>query len=117
MAVNSAFLQAGAAAQATAFPFIQIHTAQPSTAGSNESTASRVNAGWVTSNGVLTATNKSFTGGAASGPATYVGLWSAATAGTFGGWYQIPNTPPNDVAFNAAGQYTLNSLVITPSAP
>lgn len=112
MAVNAAFLQAGAAAQATAFPFIQIHTAQPNTSGSNEATSARVNAGWTTSNGVLTATNKSFTGGAASGPATYVGLWSSSTEGTFGGWYALTG----DQAFNAAGQYTVSSLVITPTA-
>lgn len=112
MAVNSAFLQAGAAAQATAFPYLSIHTATPNASGSNESTAARVNAGWTTNNGVLTATNKAFAGGAASGPALYVGYWSALTAGTFGGYHPLTG----DQAFNAAGQYTINSVTVTPTA-
>lgn len=112
MAVNAAYLQSGAAAMATAFPFISIHTAQPSTTGSNESAAARKNAGWSTANGVLTSTSQSFTGGAASGAATHVGLWSASTAGTFGGWYALTG----DQAFNAAGAYTVNPITITLSA-
>lgn len=112
MAVNAAFLQAGAVAQAAAFPFIQIHTAPPNASGSNEATSARVSAAWATANGVLTATSKSFTGGAASGPALHVGIWSAATGGTFGGSYPITG----DQAFNAAGQYTVNSVVVTPTA-
>lgn len=112
MAVNAAFLQAGAVAQATAFPFLSIHTATPNASGSNESTAARVAAGWATANGVLTATGKSFTGGAASSGAQHVGFWSAATGGTFGGSQPLTG----DQSFNAAGQYTINSVTVTPTA-
>lgn len=113
MPVNGAFLQAGAAAEATAFPFMSIHTALPNASGSNESAAPRVAAGWSTSNGVLTSSAaKNFTGGAASGPALYVGFWSASTAGTFGGYQALTG----DQAFNAAGQYTVNTVTVTPTA-
>ena len=112
MAVNAAFLQSGAAAQATAFPFLGLATATPDATGSNQSAAARVAAGWATANGVLTATGKSFTGGAASGPCTHVTFWSAATAGTYGGSQALTG----DQTFNAAGQYTVNSVTITPTA-
>jgi len=43
---------------------------------------------------------------------TWVGLWSAVSAGTFYGGFPIPNNGTNDLAFNAAGEYTLNTLTI-----
>lgn len=111
MAINTALLKIGADAMAAAAVKLAIHTAAPDAGGSNKSTAGLVDATWDTTNGVLTATNRSFTGGAASGPATHVGLWSG-DGNTFYGAYPLTG----DQSFNAAGQYTLTSLTITPNA-
>lgn len=114
MALNNTLLNIGANAMATAAAYLSIHTDVPDATGSNESTAARVAAGWpsATGSGDLTVSNKSFTGGAASGPAKYVGLWSASSAGTFYGAYPLTG----DQAFNAAGQYTLTSLALDGSS-
>lgn len=112
MALTPTELQALATQLSTDAPYLAIHTADPSTTGANPSAAGRQAAGWSVVAGVLTATNIPFTGGAAGGPAQYVGLWSASTAGTFKGGYLLTG----DTTFNAAGQYTVSSLVITGSA-
>ncbi len=112
--LNDTILNIGVTAMQGAITHLSIHTALPNAAGSNESTAARVAAGWgAAANGdFATLTNKAFTGGAASGPATYVGFWSASTAGTFYGYQQLTG----DQTFNAAGQYTITSLAITGTA-
>jgi hypothetical protein len=53
-----------------------------------------------------------FTGGAASGAATHLGFWSAATTGTFYGWQALTG----DQTFNAAGEYTVTGITITGTA-
>ena len=118
MPVNAAFLQLGAVAQAAGATHIALHSAAPDATGSNQTSAARLTANWSTANGVLTlGSAKNFTGGAASGPVTHVGLWSAATGGTFYGWFAIPTGAGNDLTFNAAGQYTLNTFPITNQSP
>lgn len=114
MALNDTLLNVGADAMATAAAYLSLHTDTPDATGSNESTAARVAAGWpsATGSGDLSVSNKSFTGGAASGPCKYVGLWSASTGGTFYGAYALTG----DQAFNAAGQYTLTSLALDGSS-
>lgn len=114
MALNDALLNVGAAAMQSAAAYVSIHTALPNAAGSNESTAARQPITWdAAANGDMVATaDVAFTGGAASGPATYVGFWSAATAGTFYG--SLPLT--GDQAFNAAGEYTLTGVTVTGTA-
>jgi hypothetical protein len=113
MALLDATLDIGMNAIIAAAPYLSIHTANPGTTGTSESTAARVAAGWAASaNGDTTATNKSFTGGAASGPATYVGFWSAATGGVFRGSQVLTG----DQTFNAAGAYTLTSVALNSAA-
>ena len=114
MPLNDALLNIGVTAMQNAATHLAIHTAQPNTSGSNESTAGRVAASWgAAANGdFATLSNKTFTGGQASGPATHVGFWSAATAGTFYGW--LPLT--GDQTFNSAGQYTISSITIPGTA-
>lgn len=105
--IVAAGLNAAANGFAAAFPYLAIHTADPGTGGTSPAASARVAAGWgAAANGVITATNKAFTGGAASGPATYVGYWSALTAGTFGGSRALTG----DQTFNASGQYTITSV-------
>lgn len=114
MPLNDALLNIGVTAMQNAATHLSIHTAVPNASGSNESTAARVAAGWgAPANGdFATLTNKAFTGGAASGPATHLGFWSALTAGTFYGY--LPLT--GDQTFNAAGQYTVTSVTIPGTA-
>jgi hypothetical protein len=114
MPLNDAVLNIGVTAMQNAITHLAIHTAVPDATGSNQSAAARVAAGWgAAANGdFATITNKAFTGGAASGPATYVGFWSALTGGTFYGYQALTG----DQTFNAAGQYTITSLAITGTA-
>ena len=104
MSLNAAGLTAAADGFKTAYGFLSLHTTGAVTSSTGESTAARVAASWVNTNGVLTATNRAFTGGAASGPVVRVGYWSAATGGTYGGGSLVTG----DTAFNAAGNYTVS---------
>lgn len=113
MALNTAAMTIAGGALATAITHLAIHTAAPDpTTGTNQSSAARVAVTWTNTGGDLTATNKAFTGGAASGPATYVGFWSASTAGTFYGSQALTG----DQTFNAAGEYTVTSITIDGSS-
>lgn len=113
MALNAAALQIGAAAMAAAMQYASIHSGNPGTTGANETAAARQATGMTASGGNFTLSGpKNFTGGPANGPSLYVGLWSAATGGTFYGAYALTG----DQAFNSAGQYTLNTLTLTGSS-
>jgi len=114
MPMNDALLNIGVTAMQAAALYIAIHTALPDATGSNQATSARVACSWpAAANGDFgTLANKAFTGGAANGPAQYVGFWSASTAGTFYGWLQLVG----DQVFNAAGQYTITSLSIPGTA-
>lgn len=110
MAFNDAALSVGASAIAAAYPYLSLHTTGAVTSSANESTAARVAAGWsVDGDGDITTTNKAFTGGAASGPVVRVGYWSLASGGTYGGGALLTG----DAAFNAAGEYTVDSITET----
>lgn len=85
-----------------------IHTAEPDGAGSAESTAARQP---ITFTGAVATVDSAdatlaFTGGAASGPATHIGFWTALSGGTFRGWAVLTG----DQTFNAAGEYNVTSL-------
>lgn len=114
MAANDTLLNIAADAMAAAATHIAIHTAEPDAAGSNESTAARVAAGWAAASGgdIAISATLSFTGGTASGPATHVGFWSAITGGTFYGWQALTG----DQTFNAAGEYNVTALTLAGTA-
>lgn len=114
MAVNDALLNVGAAAMQGAAAYASLHTAAPDATGSNQSAAARLAVTWETaaSGDMVATTDLAFTGGAASGPVSHVGFWSAATAGTFYG--ALPLT--GDAAFNAAGEYTVTGITVTGTA-
>lgn len=115
MALNDAALNFAADAMAGVITHIQIHTAQPDASGSNESTAARQAITWnnAANGDVAMAAAEGFTGGAPSGPAPYLGFWAGAgPGGTFYGWVPITG----DQTFNAAGEYTVNTLTLNGSA-
>jgi hypothetical protein len=107
MPVTTATLDSLASHFAGLATHLALHTADPGANGANPSAAARVAANWsAPSNGVVTSTNRAFTGGAASGPVTHIGYWSAATGGTFRGSRVLTG----DNTFNAAGEYTVTSV-------
>lgn len=109
MPLNDAALNVGANSLKSAITHLSLHTALPDATGSNQSAAARKVAGWGTvATGDFSTTNIAFTGGAANGPVTHVGYWSAITAGTFYGYEAITG----DATFNSAGEYTLTSASI-----
>ena len=112
--LNDTALNVQADALAGVALYASLHTAAAGTNGANESVAPRVACAWpAAANGDLTLTGKQFTGGEASGPVAEVGLWSQqAKGGTFYGSFPLTG----DVTFNAAGEYTVNSLVINGSS-
>jgi hypothetical protein len=114
MPLNDTILNFGNDDMQTRMTHMQVHTAEPDGTGSNESTATRLAITWVAAaNGDLVITaDLDFTGGASSGPATHIGFWSAAAAGTFYGW--LPLT--GDQTFNAAGEYKVTGVTITGTA-
>src|SRR5690606_11400459 len=90
---------------------MSLHTAAPDASGSNESTANREPIELVLDNDELTVSNVSFTGGAANGPVTHVGFWTAATGGDF--IDAIALSGASDGTFNALGEYIIDSVTIT----
>lgn len=113
MAYTPAAMNAATNAITAAYPFIGLHSADPGTTGANETTATRKSAGWpAASAGRSTVTALAFTGGTGNGACTYVGFWSAATGGTFGGGFALSGNQ----TFDASGNYTVDSLTATGTA-
>lgn len=113
MAFNDAALTVGATAIAAAYPYLSLHSSGAVTSSANETSAGRVAASWsVDGDGDITTTSKAFTGGAASGAVVRVGYWSASSGGTYGGGSLLTG----DAAFNAAGEYTVDSITETGTA-
>jgi hypothetical protein len=113
--LNDTLLNIGAAAMQAAATHAGLFTAEPNATGTtNTTTAARQPITWITAaNGDMVVTaDAAFTGGAASGACTWVGLWSAVTSGTFYGGFALTG----DQAFNAAGEYTLTGITVTGTA-
>lgn len=108
MALTTALIQNGAAGIATSITQLSLHTADPGSTGTNETSAARKTVTATSSAGVVTVPSTAFTGGAASGACTFAGLWAGST---FLGGVALTG----DQTFNAAGAYTVNSLTITGS--
>lgn len=110
MGLSAAEIADRASALAADIAEESIHTGDPGANGTaNESTAPRQPVTATASGGVVTVPAASFTGGAASGPATWVAVWDgsggfvASTQASAGG----------DSAFNAAGEADVASWTLT----
>ena len=120
MALNDTCLNIGADAMKTAITHLSLHTALPDGTGSNPALSSRVAAGWgASAGGDFSTTNKAFVGGAANGPVTHVGFWSAAGSGNppTGGVFYGSQALTGDTTFNSAGEYTITNLTVNGSSP
>ena len=98
-------------ALAAAYPYISLHSATPSDAGSNETAAARIAAAWTAAaTGQIEVTGPlAFTGGASNGAVAAFGWWSEAVGGDFGGYYPVTG----DASFNSAGEYSLDTASAT----
>lgn len=95
----------------SAVTHISLHTATPNASGSNESAAARQLVAWgtVTAGSVSISGTEAFTGGASNGAVVAIGLWSAATGGTYYGHLTITG----DQQFNSAGEYTVTGVTLS----
>jgi hypothetical protein len=115
MPLNDTALDVMANALKSAATHASLHSANPGTTGTNETTAGRQAIVWdgpSTGGDLSLQGTESFTGGAANGACTYVGLWSASSGGTFYGGFALTG----DQTFNAAGEYTLTEVNLTGTA-
>jgi hypothetical protein len=109
MPLNARALDGMAAWLAGAAPYLALHSADPGPDGLDETSAVRVPADWPAPvNGDLLVLDKAFHGGAANGPISHVGLWSAPVGGLFYGSGELSG----DLRFNAIGAYHIASLTI-----
>jgi hypothetical protein len=109
MAVNTNGLNVQVDALAGAAGYLSLHSGDPGSSGSHETSAAREQVSWPSaSGGSGKVTDVKFTGGAASGACTHVGLWSASSGGTFYGSEALSG----DQSFNSQGEYTVTSATI-----
>jgi hypothetical protein len=109
MALNDAALVIASTAVEAAITHMQLHSGARGGAGtSNVTAAARVAvSGTVDADGDITWSDIAFTGGAADGAVAEVSYWTALTAGTYLGGSALTG----DAAFNADGEYTVDSVV------
>jgi hypothetical protein len=92
--------------------YASLHTANPGDTGSNEVSGgsyTRKPLTWGTpSNGSVSITNQPVFDVPGGTTVSYVGLWSAASGGTFYGWADI-----TDETFGGNGTYTLQSFTVS----
>ena len=113
MALNDAALTVGATAVKSAITHFQLYSAATNSAGTTNAVGSRVaNTGTVDADGDITWSTIAFTGLSASQAVHSVGYWSASTSGTFYGVTVLTG----DATANAAGEYTVTSVVETGTA-
>lgn len=113
MALTDAALVVGSNAIDAAITHFGLHSGAPGAAGTSNVVGSRVAVnGTVDGDGDITWTNTAFTGLGANQGITHVSYWSASTAGTFYGSAALSG----DTAANAAGEYTVTSVVETATA-
>ena len=108
MGLNTNGLNAAANGVAAAATYISAHTADPGTGGANEvagGTYARQQTTWAAASGGSRTGSQVSIPIPASTTVTHWGLWSAATAGTFYGSYDMA-----DETFSAGG-----NLLVTPT--
>lgn len=105
---NDSAMNVAATAIAADITHISLHTTGAVSSSSDESAAGREAISWtVAANGDMSAGPIAFTGGASSGPVVRVGYWTAASGGTYRGGFLLTG----DTAFNASGEYTVDSIL------
>ena len=111
--LNTAGIELGAVGIAAGIDHISLHTDTPDGTGSHLSSAGKVEVECTAASGVVTIPETDFTGGEASGAVAAVGYWGDGGDTWLG--YNVPQEG-SDMAFNAAGEYTVNESTITGSS-
>lgn len=117
MTVTDPVLNAAADAAAALLVWASMHTASPGGTGANEVTGgtpayARQQVAWNAATGAVTAISGTETFNVPAGvTVAWLGLWSAATAGTFRGQAQLSASE----TFTAQGTYVLTALTLTAS--
>jgi hypothetical protein len=110
---NDAGLVVAANALDTAITHMQLHSGARGAAGTSNVIGSRVAVnGTVDGDGDITWSNVAFTGLGASQAVAEVSYWSASSGGTYYGGAALTG----DTTANAAGEYTVTSVVETSTA-
>lgn len=113
MALNDAALVLAANAVDTAITHFQLYSAATNATGTTNAIGTRVAVnGTVDADGDITWSNTAFTGLTANQAVHSVGYFNASTAGTFYGVSVLSG----DATANAAGEYTVTSVVETSTA-
>lgn len=114
--LNDTALNAMADELASLITHLGIHTADPGTTGTNPADSSRQACAWdaAASGSISLSGPEAFTGGAASGAATFVGCWNGAGTGNppTGGTFYAGFALTGDQTFNAAGEYNVTDVTI-----
>lgn len=113
MALNDAALVLAANAVDGAITHMQLHSGARGASGTTNQIGSRVAVnGTVDADGDITWSSVAFTGLGASQAVAEVSYWSASTGGTYYGGATLSG----DTTANAAGEYTVTSVVETSTA-
>lgn len=107
MALNASSVQVGAAAMAADINKLTLHSGDPGSSGTaNTTTAASQTVVCTAAGGVITVPATNFTGGAPSGACQFVGLWNGTN---YRGSYPLTG----DQAFNASGAYSTTASTLT----
>lgn len=113
MALSDAALVTAANAVDAAITHHQLHSGARGAAGTTNAVGARVAVnGTVDADGDITWTNTAFTGLTANQAVAEVSYWTALTGGTYYGGAVLTG----DTTANAAGEYTVTSVVETSTA-
>ena len=99
-------IQIGAAAIAAAITKVRLHSASTTDGTTNLTSATDQTVTVTAANGDITVPSADFTGGASGGAVAGFSLWRGTT---FAGYFTRDS---GDAAFNAAGEYTLDSILL-----
>lgn len=105
---ETALLNTGADAMAAAIGQASIHSADPAGSGGSQTSSAKVACGFTNTGGVFDLDAPVAFTGAANAGATHVAFWTADGVTLL---YSGPLT--GDQTFNAAGEYSLDTYVIT----
>ena len=111
MAFADATLTIGATAMRDSITHFQLHSAAPGATGATAAVGTRIASGTgaVDGDGDITWGPINYTGLAANQGVTHVTAWSAVTGGTYRGQWALTG----DATANAAGEFTVTSIVET----
>lgn len=108
--LTTAAIQVGAVAIAADIDTIKLHSAATTDGTTNLCSSGAESVSCTATSGAITVPSTDFTGGASNGAIAGVSVWHGST---FRGYFGVDS---GDTSFNAAGEYTLDSLTVSGSS-